>query len=102
MGPNGVTFTGAHADTQTGSTFIATRGIVFAGDRIVLASMVGMRKVDGAKIPEQVYQLLSLDTVTGQVKDTREFPAFSSIAVFATNDAHVIVTGKTVSRLTRT
>lgn len=100
VGSNGVTFTGPHVDTQTGSIFAATRSVVFAGDRIILASMVGMRKVDDAKVPEQVYQLLSLDTATGQVKDTREIAAFSSIAVFATSDAHVIVTGKTALRLT--
>lgn len=99
FGSNGVTFTGTHIDTQTGSTFAATRSVVFAGDRIVVASMVGMRKVEDARIPEQVYQLFSLDATTGQVKNSREIPAFSSIAVFATSDAHVIVTGKTVLRL---
>jgi hypothetical protein len=62
--------------------------------------MAGMRKVDDAKVPEQVYQVLSLDARTGEVKDTREVRTFASIQVFATNDAHVIVSGKSVLRLT--
>ena len=51
-------------------------------------------------MPEQVFQLLSLDTDTGEVKDTREIPAFASLALFATNDAHVIAAGRSVLRLT--
>ena len=69
-------------------------------DRIVLASKIGMRQVPDAKIPVQVYQLLSLDTQTGHVKDRREIIAFGSLPVFATNDEHVIVAGRNVLRLT--
>ena len=87
-------------DTQTGSVFSATRSVVFAGDRIVIQSNVGMRNVEGAKVPEQVYQLLSLDVETGEVKDRREISTFGSLQVFATNDAHVIISGRTVMRFT--
>ncbi len=75
FGAKGATVTAPHVDSQTGSIFAATRSVVFAGDRIVLASMVGMRKVEGAQVPEQVYQLLSLDTKTGEVdlKDDGSF-----------------------------
>jgi hypothetical protein len=100
FGTGGATVTGPHADTQTGSIFAATRSVVFAGDRIVLASRVGMRKVEGAQVPAGVYQLLSLDVQTGKVKGTREFLAFNSLKVFATNDAHVIVSGRDIMRLT--
>ena len=48
----------------------------------------------------QVYQLLSLDAGSGKVKDMREILAFSSLEVFATNDSHVIVSGRSVLRLT--
>lgn len=100
VGPGGATFTGPHVDSQTGSVFSATRSVVFAGDRIVLASRIGTRRVMGAQVPEEVYQLLSLDAKTGEVKDTREIAAFGSMPVFATNDAHVIVAGRSVMRLT--
>lgn len=100
FGAGGATITGPHIDSQTGSIFAATRSVVFAGDRIVLASAVGMRNVDGAKVPEQVYEILSLDVKTGAVKDTREIAAFGSIEVFAANDDHVIVSGRSVLRLT--
>jgi hypothetical protein len=99
VGAGGTTPTGTQVDTQTGSVFAATRSVVFAGDRIVLASMVGVRKVDGAQVPELVYQLLSLDIKTGEIRDTREVAAFGSLKMFATNDAHVIVSGKNVLRL---
>jgi len=99
FGSQGAAVTGPHVDSQTGSIFAATRSVVFAGDRIVLASMVGMRRVEGAQVPEQVYQVLSLDAKTGEVKDTREIPAFASLKVFATNDGHVIVSGRSVLRL---
>jgi len=49
IGGGGATVTGPRVDSQTGSIFAATRSVVFAGDRIVLASMVGMRNVDGAQ-----------------------------------------------------
>ena len=52
------------------------RSVVFAGDRVVLASNVGMGRVEGAQAPEHVYRLLSLDSNTGKVKDSREFLAF--------------------------
>jgi hypothetical protein len=94
------TLSGPHLDTQTSSIFTATRGVVFAGDRIVLISKVGMRQVPGHNNPAHVYKLLSLDNKTGQVKDTREIVAFRDVPIFATNDAHVIVAGFTVLRLT--
>jgi len=100
FGDGGATLTGHRVDTQTSSVFAATRSVAFAGDRIVLASKVGTRNVEGAKVPGQVYQLLSLDVQTGDVKDTREISAFGSLQVFATNDAHVILSGRTVMRFT--
>src|SRR5260370_42553506 len=42
FGNGGATVTGPHVDSQTGAIFAATRSVVFAGDRIVLASRVGM------------------------------------------------------------
>jgi hypothetical protein len=100
FGAGGATVDGPHVDSQTRSIFSATRSVVFAGDRIVIASRVGMRKIEGAQAPVGVYQLLSLDLRTGKVKNTREFLAFNSLQVFATNDAHVIVSGRNVMRLT--
>lgn len=96
----GTTLTGPHLDSQTSSIFTATRGVVFAGDRIVLISKVGMRQVPGHNTPAHVYKLLSLDIKTGKVKDTREITAFRDVPIFAANDAHVIVAGYTVLRLT--
>jgi len=52
FGTGGATITGPRVDTQTGSIFAATRSLVFAGDRIALASKVGMRKVEGAQNPD--------------------------------------------------
>src|SRR5947208_13621482 len=69
FGAKGATFSGPRVDSQTGSIFSATRSIAFAGDRIVVASMIGMRKVEGAQIPATVYQLLSLDAQAGKVKE---------------------------------
>jgi hypothetical protein len=100
FGAQGATFSGPRVDSQTASIFSATRSIAFAGDRIVLASKTGMRKVEGAQIPANVYQLLSLDAQTGKVQDSREVLAFGSLQVFATSDAHVIVSGRSVMRLT--
>jgi len=100
FGAGGATITGPHVNTQTGSIFAATRSVVFAGDRIVLASMVGMRRVEGVQNPAGVYQLLSLDARSGEVKDTREILVFRSLQVFATNDGHVIVSGRSVLRVT--
>jgi hypothetical protein len=99
VGNSGTTLSGPHIDSQTSSIYAATRSVVFVGDRLVLASKVGMRQVPDAKIPVQVYQLLSLDTQTGRVKEKREITAFGSLPVFATNDAHVIVAGRNVLRL---
>jgi hypothetical protein len=98
FGAGGASVTAPHVDSQTISTFLATRSVVFAGDRIVLALTVGMRKVEGVQGQQRVYQLMSLDANTGEVKNTREIFAFRSL--FATNDAHVIVSGENVLRLT--
>jgi hypothetical protein len=100
VGAGGTTLTGPQIDSQTGSIYAATRSVVFVGDRLVLASKIGTRRVPDAKIPVQVYQLLSLDTQTGHVRDKREITAFGSLPVFATSDAHVIVAGRNVLRLT--
>lgn len=100
FGKDGATVTGPHMDSQTGSTFAATRSVAFAGDRIVIASRVGTRMVQGAPAPLGLYKLLSLDLHTGEVKDSREVTAFASLEVFATNDAHVIISGRNVMRLT--
>jgi hypothetical protein len=94
FGAGVATVTGPHVDSQTRSVFSATRSVVFAGDRIVLVSMVG------AQMPKQVYQLLSLDAKTGEIKDSREFVDLGVRAIFATNDAHVVVSGTSVLRLT--
>jgi hypothetical protein len=100
VGAGGTTLTGPHIDSQTSSIYAATRSVVFVGDRLVLTSKIGMRQVPDAKLPVQVYQLLSLDTQTGHVRDKREITAFGSLPVFATSDAHVIVAGRNVLRLT--
>ena len=96
----GASISDLHLDSQTDSTFAATRSVVFAGNRIVIASRVGMRRVEGAQISATVYQVLALDAQTGEVKDTREFLAFGSLMMFATNDAHVILSGRSVMKLT--
>lgn len=100
-GSGGATVSGPRLDTQTGSVFNATRSVVFAGDRIVLVSHVGRRAVEGRQGMEDVYQLLSLDTGTGRVENTRGMTVFmGSLWVFATDDNHVIVSGENVLRLT--
>jgi hypothetical protein len=43
FGSGGATVTGPHEDSQTSSIYAATRSVVFVGDRLVLASKVGMR-----------------------------------------------------------
>ena len=53
FGSGGATITGPHEDSQTSSIYAATRSVVFVGDRLVLASKVGMRQVPEAKIPVQ-------------------------------------------------
>jgi hypothetical protein len=100
FGAGGAKLTGPHVDSQTGSIFSATRSVVFAGDRIVVASRTGMRRVEDAQAPASIYEVLSLDARTGEVKDTREFIAFGSLPIFATKDAHIIVSGRKVIRLT--
>jgi hypothetical protein len=60
FGSGDATFGGPHVDSQTRSIFSATRSIVFAGDRIVLASKVGERRISGTPAPAEVYKLLSM------------------------------------------
>lgn len=100
FGRGAASATGPYVNSQTASVFAATRSVVFAGDRIVIASMLGLRKVEGTGTTEEVYQLLSLDSKTGKVKDARQISTFASLDVFATDDGHVIVSGKSVLRLT--
>jgi hypothetical protein len=100
FGAGGATFNGMHVDSQTGSTFAATRSVVFAGDRIVVAVSLGMRAVEGKATPIRFCQLLSLDEKTGEVKDRRDISECVSLPIFATNDGHVIVSGSNVLRLT--
>jgi hypothetical protein len=100
FGSGDATFGGPHVDSQTRSIFSATRSIVFAGDRIVLASKVGERRISGTPAPAEVYKLLSLDLQTGKVKKSREVIAHNSLQVFAANDGSVIVSGRNVMRLT--
>lgn len=94
LGAGGALIGSPHLDSQTESIFAATRSVVFAGDRIVIALR------SGAQMPKQDYRLLSLDAKTGEIKDSREFVDFGIRAIFATNDAHVVVSGTSVLRLT--
>jgi len=94
LGAEGASISSPHLDSQTESIFAATRSVVFAGDRIVIALR------SGAQMPKQDYRLLSLDAKTGEIKDSREFVDFGIRAIFATNDAHVVVSGTSVLRLT--
>lgn len=98
VGPGGATMTAPHIDSQTSSIFSATRSMVFAGDRIVLASQIGTRNVEGRQTPASVYSLVSLDLKTGAIKNTRELLSFG--ALFSTEDGHVIVSGQNIARLT--
>lgn len=100
FGSAGAAFTGPFVDSQTRSTFAATRSVVFAGDRVVFPSMIRRRTVEGTQVIEEVYELVSLDVKTGEVKDSREISASGSLKVFAANDAHVILVGRRVMRLT--
>jgi hypothetical protein len=100
LGTDGAREMAADPGFQTQSVFAATRSLVFAGDRVVLVSMVGMRRVESAQIPESVYQMISLDVRTGEVRNSREASAFGSLKVFATNDEHVIISGRSLLRLT--
>jgi hypothetical protein len=94
LGAGGASIGGPHLDSQTESIFAATRSVVFAGERIVIALR------SGVQMPRQDFRLLSLDAKTGDVKDSREFVDFGIRAIFATNDAHVVVSGTSVLRLT--
>jgi hypothetical protein len=100
VGPDGAHLSNPHIDSQTGSIFSATRSIAFVGDRIILASRTGSRTVPGKQIVQSVYQLISLDVATGNIKDSRELLGPASIQVFSTNDGHVIVIGRETMRLT--
>jgi hypothetical protein len=100
FGSGGAKLTGSQMAWQTGSSFSATRSVVFAGDRIVLASMIGIHKTETSHVPVSVFELLSLDARTGQLKDQRVFEAYASLPLFATDDEHVIVAGRSVLRLT--
>jgi len=100
VGPNGAQLSGPRVSSQTGSIFSATRSVVFAGDRIIVAVMTGMRHIEGVQVPAEVYQLLSLDRKTGDVRNRRELLAFGSAKLFLTNDDHVIVAARNVFRFT--
>ena len=93
FGAGGAKVTGPREDSQTGSTFRATRSVVFAGDRVILVSRAALPG------PKEVDRLLSLDAKTGDIKDSRDL-GFGVRAIFATNDSHVIVSGASVLRLT--
>lgn len=84
---------------QTGSSFAATRSIVFSGDRIVFAADRGTRQT-GNGAPVSVMELISLDAKTGAIKNTRELLDFGAPKILATDDAHIIVSGTRVLRLT--
>lgn len=90
---SGTVLTGLRADGQTGSIFAATRRVVFARDRIVIASIADATE-------KQVWQLFSLDVKTGEIKNSREFVGFGVRAIFATDDGHIVVSGSSVLRLT--
>lgn len=94
FGPDGIPVIGSKVDSQTGSAFTATRSVVFAIDRVVIGFTVDE---PGSK---QVYKLLSLDVATAEIKDSRVFTDFGVRAIFATNDAHVVVAGNRLLRLT--
>lgn len=100
FGSQGARLSGPHGDPRTASIFSATRSIAFAGDRIVLASLFRMQNVDGGKVPVQLYELLSLDVKNGEVKNSRTIPTFSPLVTFGAHDAHIIVAGCTLLRLT--
>lgn len=94
FGSGGPTITPSQVDTQTSSIFSATRSAVFAGDRVVVAGRLG------PPTPKQLYRLISLDSKTGDVMASRDFTDFGLRAIFGTGDAHVIVSGDKVLRLT--
>jgi hypothetical protein len=59
-----------------------------------------MRRVEGAQAPESVYQLLSLDSKSGKVNDSRQLSGFGSVPLFATRDGHVIAAGRSLVKMT--
>lgn len=73
---------------------------MFAGQRIVLVLDLGERQLPGGAAPVRVTELISLDAKTGATRNTREFQNLGSAKLFATNDAHVILSGTRVLRLT--
>lgn len=99
FGPKGPTLDRPGVATQTSSIFSATRTVVFAGDRIVAVVQTGMRKIDESQVPVSTFQLLSINAKTGQIENRREFEAFASLPIFATDDNHIIVSGRKVFRL---
>jgi hypothetical protein len=91
FGSGGATFGGMHA---------ATRSVLFAGDRVLVAANLGMQTLEGKPTPVRACQLLSLDVQTGAVKDRRDFSDCGSLKIFATNDGHVVVSDTNLLRLT--
>jgi hypothetical protein len=87
FGAGGATFSGPHVDSQTRSIFSATRSVVFAGDRVVLASDLGPIG------PQDVDEILSLDIRTGEIRDSRKLVGFGLRGIFATSDGQVIASG---------
>jgi hypothetical protein len=76
-----------------------TRSIVFAGDRIVLAFKSG-KQAGNAATSQRAFQLISLDAQTGSIKDTRAIASSTHFNLFATDDAHIILSGSNLMRLT--
>lgn len=85
---------------QTGTAEAATRSVVFSGHRVVLVADLGLQQRQGQTTPVDVTELISLDAATGAVKNTREFTNLGTARLFATDDAHVILAGTNVFRLT--
>jgi len=100
FGQGGPTITGSHIESQTRSTFSATRSIAFAGDRVILVSRIGMRQIQGTQAPISAFEVLSLDVKTGKLKEKREVTTFGSLPLFGANDDHVIVAGRSLMRMT--
>jgi hypothetical protein len=87
------------AFSASNGSLAPTRSVVFAGDRIVLAFKRD-KQAEGAQTSQSVYQLISLDSETGAIKDKREIVSSSHLHLFATADAHVILSGSGLMRLT--
>jgi hypothetical protein len=85
---------------NTGSEFAATRQMVFAGDRVVIA-------FDSGNVPSQDnqpmsrYRVLSLDRATGEVKNQMDFIGHwgSMPYLFATTEGRVILANGTLQLL---